>query len=84
MNVSEWSLYSTGISVGTAITAAVGAAMAEFVGFTITFLVMGIMSLTGCGILFFLYKKSRPHKVKEKIKDYPKRSKAANGANGKY
>lgn len=79
----EWSLYSTGISVGTAITAAAGAAMAEFVGFTVTFLVVWVMSLAGCGVLFFLErKKEKEHKAE--IKDYPKKSKAANSGNGKY
>ena len=53
----EWSLYSTGISVGTAITAVIGATLAEFAGFTFTFLLVGLMSLAGCGILFFLERK---------------------------
>ena len=79
----EWSLYSTGISVGTAITAAIGAILAEFVGFTVTFLMVGLMSLAGCGVLFFLErKKERLHKAK--VEDYPQRSKATNGTNGKY
>lgn len=74
----EWSLYSTGISVGTAITAAIGAVLAEFVGFTVTFLVVGLMSLAGCGILFFLERKRKNGK-KPKIKDYPKRERLSNG-----
>ena len=79
----EWSVYSTGISVGAAITAAVGAALAEFVGFTITFLVVWIMSLVGCVILFFLIRKNHHRKTKRKLRDYPKRGKAANGSGGK-
>lgn len=79
----EWSLYSTGISVGTAITAVIGAFLAEFVGFTVTFLAVGLMSLAGCGILFFLERKKESIK-KPKVKDYPKRSRAGNGTNGKY
>ncbi len=79
----EWSVYSAGISIGTAITAAIGAAMAEFVGFTITFLVVWVMSLAGCAVLFFLERKNGK-KHKPEIKDYPKRSKATNGGNGKY
>ncbi|MEK6900008.1 MAG: MFS transporter, partial [Nanoarchaeota archaeon] len=52
----EWSLYSTFVSIGTAITAVVGAAVAEFIGFHLTFVLVGIMSLIGCGILFKLQK----------------------------
>ncbi len=79
----EWSLYSTGISVGTAITAVIGATLAEFAGFTFTFLLVGLMSLAGCGILFFLERKKEQLRG-SKIKDYPKRSRATNGTNGKY
>jgi len=79
----EWSVYSTGISVGTAITAAAGAVMAEFVGFTATFLVVWIMSLAGCATLFFLERKKEGLR-KPKLEDYPKRSRATNGSNGKY
>lgn len=53
----EWSLYSTLTGLGTAATAAIGAAIAEFAGFTYTFIVVGIMSLLGCFILFGLERK---------------------------
>ncbi len=53
---SEWSLYSTATGLGTAATAAIGAAVAEIAGFVITFLLVGIMSIVGCGILFWLEK----------------------------
>jgi DHA1 family quinolone resistance protein-like MFS transporter len=53
----EWSLYSTLTGLGTAATAAIGAAIAEFIGFTYTFIIVGIMSLLGCFILFGLERK---------------------------
>lgn len=53
----EWSLYSTMVGVGAAISAAVGASIAEFFGFRYTFIFVGLMSLVGCAILFFLERK---------------------------
>lgn len=50
----EWSLYSTLTSFGTAITAALGAAIAQFIGFTYTFLLVAVLSLIGCAILIGL------------------------------
>ena len=50
----EWSFYSTVVGIGTAISAAVGGALAQFVGFLTTFAVVGIMSLAGCFILIYL------------------------------
>lgn len=50
----EWSLYSTLTGVGTAATAAIGAAIAEFIGFRYTFLFVGAMALASCFILFQL------------------------------
>lgn len=52
----EWSLYSTLTGLGTAATAAVGAAIAEFMGFFYTFSMVGIMSLIGCFVLLGLEK----------------------------
>lgn len=61
----QWSLYSTMVGIGTAITAAIGAAIADFLGFKITFIIVGIMSMIGCAILFNLDKeKSSPVKKK--------------------
>lgn len=74
----EWSLYSTGISIGSAVTAVIGAIMAEFLGFTVTFLVVGLMSLAGCGILFLLERKNRKRQ-KPKMQDYQKRRGVTNG-----
>ena len=50
----EWSVYSTTTGLGTAATAAIGAAIASFIGFTFTFVLTGFMCLLGCGILFML------------------------------
>ena len=52
----EWSIYSTLTGVGTAATAAIGAAIAEFIGFRYTFLFVGAMALMSCFILFRLEK----------------------------
>jgi MFS family permease len=52
----EWSLYSTLSGLGTAVTAAVGAALSQFIGFTFTFVLVGILSLMGCLVLFKLDK----------------------------
>lgn len=50
----EWSLYSTTVGVGTAVAAAVGGAIAQYVGFIATFVIVGILSLVGCFILIYL------------------------------
>lgn len=50
----EWSLYSTVVGVGTSISAAVGGALAQFVGFRTTFVIVGLLSLTGCLVLVYL------------------------------
>ena len=59
----EWSLYSTMTGFGTAATAAIGAVIAQFMGFTYTFLLVGIMSLIGCAILIGLGREKRGGKV---------------------
>ncbi|MFH0752045.1 MAG: MFS transporter [archaeon] len=53
----EWSLYSTLVGVGTAVSAAVGATIAGLFGFKYTFVFVGVMSMVGCGVLFNLEKK---------------------------
>lgn len=50
----EWSVYSTSTGLGTALTAAAGAAIASLAGFTATFILTGVMCLLGCGILLML------------------------------
>jgi len=53
----QYSIYSSSVSVGTAITAAAGAWIAEKTGFEIVFIFTGIMALIGMLILFKLDKK---------------------------
>lgn len=53
----EWCLYSTTVGVGTALAAVVGAALAEFVGFRLTFILVAVLSVVGCLILYRLKKK---------------------------
>ena len=50
----EWSVYSTSTGLGTAATAAAGAAIASFAGFEATFILTGLLCLLGCGILLML------------------------------
>jgi len=50
----EWSLYSTTSGIGAAVTAAIGAALAQFIGFTYTFVFVGILAMIGCFILINL------------------------------
>jgi len=60
----EWSLYSTIVGIGSAVTAAVGAAVAEFMGFKMAFGFVGITAFAGFLVLFFLEKKEeKPGKV---------------------
>ncbi len=60
----EWSMYSTSTGLGIAATAAIGAAIAEFIGFSYTFVFVGILALVGCFILFGLEKKRhKKHRV---------------------
>jgi DHA1 family quinolone resistance protein-like MFS transporter len=55
----EWSLYSTLTGIGTAISASAGAAMADFLGFRFSFVVVGIMSIIGCIVLIVLEKQNQ-------------------------
>ena len=54
----EWSLYSTLVGIGTAASAAIGAGLAEWLGFDITFIIVGGIWLFGCVILFALDKRN--------------------------
>ncbi len=56
----EWTLYSTFTGLGTASTAALGAAIAQFFGFKWTFILVGIMSAIGGIILFGIERKNMP------------------------
>lgn len=50
----EWSIYSTLVGVGTAITASVGAKVAELYNFNTTFFLYGILSIVGALVLLRL------------------------------
>ena len=52
----EWSLYSSLVGIGTAVTAVLGATIAELWGFKLTFMLAGAMSVIGCIILLTLDK----------------------------
>jgi DHA1 family multidrug resistance protein-like MFS transporter len=54
----EWSVYSTSTGLGSAITAAIGASLAHFIGFKATFILTSVMCLVGSMILLLLDKKS--------------------------
>ncbi len=55
----QWTVYSTVQSIGAALSAAVGAAIAATLGFKYTFLLVGVMSMMGCGVLFMLEKRKK-------------------------
>ena len=71
----EWSLYSTLTGAGTALAAVVGATIAQFVGFTFTFIFVGIMSFTGAMILIGLSNEDKKKLKPIPISHYHKRSK---------
>ena len=71
----EWSLYSTVTGLGTAATAAIGAAISQFIGFVYTFAIVGAMSILGCLILFNLERKRKPV-TKISVHDYHRKRKA--------
>lgn len=50
----EWSLYSTSVGIGTALTGALGGFLATYAGFKVTFLVVSFLALIGCLLLFAL------------------------------
>ena len=50
----EWSMYSTVVGVGTAITATAGAAVAQYINFTAAFVMVGIMTIIGALMLLRL------------------------------
>jgi len=74
----EWSLYSTLTGLGTAATAVIGAALAQYIGFSFTFLLVGIISLIGCLVLFELDR--RKNKLEVIFgSNYHKKRKLVNG-----
>lgn len=61
----EWSVYNTVVSLGTAVTAALGAYLADVYSFTVLFFIFGIMSLFGTGavVIIFKHEFTRSHKT---------------------
>jgi MFS family permease len=53
----QWSIYSSSVGIGTALTAGVGALLAEKIGFQLVFIITGILAIIGLLILFKLEKK---------------------------
>ena len=68
----EWSLYATFTGLGTALTATIGATIASVFGFMYTFILVGILSIFGCLILFWLQKNKRPKLEKIVIMNFQK------------
>jgi MFS family permease len=54
----DWSVYSTATGLGTGIAALIGATIAEFFGFSYTFLLVGLLSLLACFALLGLEMKT--------------------------
>lgn len=70
----EWSLYSTFTGLGAAITAAVGGAIAEYVGFSYTFIFVALLVFLGGMVLLHLER----DRVKENgisLKEYHRKRK---------
>jgi DHA1 family quinolone resistance protein-like MFS transporter len=61
----QWSCYSTTVGLGTAASAYIGARLAGIIGFQLVFYIVGLLSLVGVAILFFLEMK---HKEKIRFK----------------
>ena len=61
----EWSIYSTSVGVGTAIMAMTGAAIAQYMGFNVTFLIVGFMAVIGWAFLFSLEAERKKKKARE-------------------
>ncbi|MDP3918388.1 MAG: MFS transporter [Nanoarchaeota archaeon] len=76
----EWSLYSTLTGIGTAATAIIGAALAQFIGFSFTFLFVGLLSLIGCLMLFELDRKKNKLELLFDV-NYHKKRKLIGGKN---
>ena len=60
----EWGIYSTVTGLVAAGTASIGAAIAQYIGFSYTFIFVGTMALFGVLILFLLEKNHKVEKIK--------------------
>ncbi len=69
----EWSIYSTLTGLGIAITAVIGAAIADFIGFRPTFIFVFIMYLVGFLILFGLERKKQKLEMVKNLHYHKKR-----------
>lgn len=74
----EWSLYSTLTGLATAATAAIGATVAQFFGFTATFVMVSVLALCGCAILLGLQQGQEPKGIPG-VALYHKRSRSGHG-----
>jgi MFS family permease len=54
----QWSIYHTSTGMGTAATGAAGAAVASQMGFSITFMLAGLLCIVGCLVLLVLERRS--------------------------
>lgn len=54
----DWSVQQSSVMIGIAVSALVGAAMAQYLGFKLTFFVVGLFSVASVIILLFLGKKA--------------------------
>ena len=59
----QYAIYSSGVGIGSAITATAGAWLAENIGFNWVFLFTGIFAVIGLIFLFFLNKKDALKKI---------------------
>lgn len=60
----EWSIYSSSVGFGAAAAAYLGSILASRIGFKPVFFIVGFLSLAGCFILIFLFKKDENKKRK--------------------
>ncbi len=54
----QWSIYSSSVGIGTAITAGIGAWLAEKTSFHVVFIITGLFAVLGLLVLFKLEKKA--------------------------
>lgn len=66
----EWSLYSTLIGVGAGVAAAIGGAVAEYAGFTMTFIIVAAVSVIGTGVLLALRSQLKPAPVRKQFEKH--------------
>ena len=62
----EWAIWSTSVGVGIALTAYLGAELASTIGFDLLFFIVGLFSLAGFILLFFINRAHYKGILKEK------------------